>query len=1016
MQIYRKKLYFCADMNRKTLLALLLLLAALPLHAQFFLNGEDPAHVKWYTLESAHYQLIYPRGLDSLARVYATRLEQFREPVGRSYGIIPGEGQWKKLPVLLHPFNPYPNGSVSWAPARMDLYTLPNADGSDPAPWSIQLVSHEPRHQAQLQQGERKYFKAFRYIIGQSWHPVAYQVFLGHALGEGDAVAAETGIWTGTRARTADFLDYYRVALDQGDYRNWFRWRYNSFKHYTPDHYAVGYLTVAGSRLLTGNPQLMHENAQNASKRPWLLSHSFRSTLKRNGYGFNDAFRAILDTVNRQWQADATRRAPFIPQERITPPSSLPLFYSSPQMDGNGTLYALRDGYVHAPDIVAVKDGSILHIAYVNGTDMSLAYEPTLNRIYFTERRLHPRWKLAGTTVVAYYDINADKVRDLARGHNYFNAQPSDDGMRIAVAEYMPDGENYVVQLSARDGAVLERTRVPDGYQPAEFGWIGDTLYTSAISVGGYGIYQVVPEWKEILSPSIQKVTNLGGDGDCLEWVSDRTGANELYRFYPADGRLLQLTSTRYGIVDPISDGKDMYMAGVTLDGRALFRTPLDSLQAREVNYADVHAYPLADMLTAQEKTLGPGPDLSQPVPLSSPKRYYKLGHPLRLHSWLPLYVNYDAVKEGSMDFSYKTASIGLTGFFQNSLGTLYGMAGYSLHRNPDNRASWRNSLHAKLVYTGQYPVFEAALDLGDQAARRYSINRFTDGSDQMQRMQYALRKAPLVEASLRAYIPLSWRKFGVNYGLVPQVRYALSNNWLLPDPVLWDAPVRFDGLPAYYKLSGLGSDAAVLMQRLSASVRGYAILSRADNQVYPRLGIGAEVGATFRPGLDNVFTPSVYAYLYGYLPGLWRTQGLRLTAMAQHQMMPAGRLYFGELGANILPRGFDDGALQAVAQASPLQWKVTADYAIPIYVGDWYIPGIAHIRNFVLTPHGDYVGLSGGNLWSAGADFTAELSKLILPFNSSLGVSVNYLGGTFYGQTEQERRWSAELIFSMDF
>ena len=61
-------------MMRKTLLALLLLLATLPLHAQFFLSGEDPAHIKWYTLESGHYKLIYPAGLDSLARVYATQL------------------------------------------------------------------------------------------------------------------------------------------------------------------------------------------------------------------------------------------------------------------------------------------------------------------------------------------------------------------------------------------------------------------------------------------------------------------------------------------------------------------------------------------------------------------------------------------------------------------------------------------------------------------------------------------------------------------------------------------------------------------------------------------------------------------------------------------------------------------------------------------------------------------------------------------------------------------------------
>ena len=369
------------------------------------------------------------------------------------------------------------------------------------------------------------------------------------------------------------------------------------------------------------------------------------------------------------------------------------------------------------------------------------------------------------------------------------------------------------------------------------------------------------------------------------------------------------------------------------------------------------------------------------------------------------------------MDLSYNTASIGLTVFFQNSLGTLYGMLGYSLHRSPDNRANWRNALHAKLVYAGQYPVFEASLDLGDRSARQYFLNRFSEAGEMLgQNTGYSLRKAPLVDASLRVYVPLSWKKYGVNYGFIPQVRYSVTNNRLFTDPVQWEAPVRFEGLPSHYRLAGVGSDASVLMQRISASARGYVTLPHMENQIYPRLGIGAEVGASFRPGLDKVFTPSVYAYLYGYLPGFWRTQGLRLTAMFQHQLTPADKLYFGELGANIVPRGFDSYALQAVAQASPMQWKVTADYAIPIYVGDWYIPGVAHIRNFVLTPHGDYMGLSGGNLWSAGADFTAELSKLILPFNSSLGVSFSYLGGTFYANTGQERPWSVELIFGMDF
>ena len=122
---------------------------------------------------------------------------------------------------------------------------------------------------------------------------------------------------------------------------------------------------------------------------------------------------------------------------------------------------------------------------------------------------------------------------------------------------------------------------------------------------------------------------------------------------------------------------------------------------------------------------------------------------------------------------------------------------------------------------------------------------------------------------------------------------------------------------------------------------------------------------------------PNLYAYVYGYLPGLWKTQGLRLTGMVQQQIRPLGP-FFGELSVNTLPRGFDPKAGQAFAQANPFQWKLTADYAIPVYVGDISIPGIAYIRNFVLTPHGDFTGFPGGNLWSAGADFTAELSKLI--------------------------------------
>ena len=120
---------------------------------------------------------------------------------------------------------------------------------------------------------------------------------------------------------------------------------------------------------------------------------------------------------------------------------------------------------------------------------------------------------------------------------------------------------------------------------------------------------------------------------------------------------------------------------------------------------------------------------------------------------------------------------------------------------------------------------------------------------------------------------------------------------------------------------------------------------------------------------------------------------------------------------ANTLPRGFSSPSSANVGKLYPSQFKATVDYAIPIYVGDIALPPIAYIRNFLVVPHADfsYFGQSS-NLWSAGADITAEFGKLIAPFDGSIGVSVSYLGGSIFDKIEQPRRWSVGLIMSYDF
>ena len=343
-------------------------------------------------------------------------------------------------------------------------------------------------------------------------------------------------------------------------------------------------------------------------------------------------------------------------------------------------------------------------------------------------------------------------------------------------------------------------------------------------------------------------------------------------------------------------------------------------------------------------------------------------------------------------------------------------MLGYALHPDPDREHAWRSALHLKMVYTGLFPVFEANVDLGDRVSRQYYVRQLSDGARLSYQVAGIPQTAPQISAWFRTYVPLSFARGGRLFGITPQLSYSIGNNPFALEPVDYTVPMRLQGLPAYYRLASPSINLeGPVTQRLSASVRAYFMAPRAESQTYPRWGIGVETGVGLRPGLDKYYAPSIYAYAYGYLPGVTRAQGLKWTAMAQTWTKSC---VIGEMYANTLPRGFDEEDRAFASLYFPRQWRVTADYAIPIYVGDLSIPGVAYIKNFLLTPHADYTDFSGGyDLWSAGADLSASLARLfVLPFDASIGISVSYLGGTLYPFLQREKPWSVSMIFGVDF
>ena len=1001
----------------RTLLLAAGLLAGTTASAQFFQTGSDPFS-RWF-------------GLDSLAQAYVVDLEKWQPVVGASAGMAPGSLQWGRTPVILHPWNPYSNGSVAWAPKRMDLYTHPEAYGPYPQSWMTQLTTHESRHVAQMQLSYRRPFKWVNYLVGEMWSGAVSAFYTPPVFLEGDAVVAETALTDAGRGRNADFLNYYHLAFDNGDWRDWYQWVYGSFKKAGPDYYTVGYMTVAGMRYFYGRPAFTADYFDYVTRHPFPVAKFQRFVQNVSGQPFKQTWQGIMEGFHEIWEQEEDARAPFMEMEQVTRKHAYATDYSNGSWVDNEYL-AIKEGKDLAPRLVRINvDGSEDDLGPFASNTSSL--NPGVHRLFWSETVPGKRWTLDGKSIIRSLE-HSGKRRNLTTEGRLYNPQPGPGG--IATVEYPVRGGSNLVLIDEEDGHELWRVSAPAGVELADPAWVDSTIYCLAVNDAGYSIWRLDDRaWTCVLEPTLQEIENLEGEDHVLDFVSDRNGVKELYRYDPATGRAWQLTNSRYGGTDYFWHDGVLWFNSITPEGCAIFKaTPPEPV---EVNLREVHKYRVADKLAEQEKALlaeipgQAGNDRTgAPVEVSAPKPYHKVPHLVKFHSWAPLYFDYDAISSMSGDFSYDTASPGLIGLFQNDLGTAWGTVGYSTHPDADKPSEWRHSGHVQFTYTGLYPVLEAGFDIYDQGTGQYGFQRrlYED------RIGYAASRkdvgGPYWTGHLTAYIPFRLSRSGIQRGWVPQVSWSISNNRFdngTTELKMIEDFVREGSRPA---LVGIRPGDNVLMQTLRSSIRGYMTLPTADSQVYPRWGIGAEIGASVRPGLAKIYTPLAYTYLYGYVPGFTRTQGLRLTALAQVQL-PTGAP-FGENAVQVMPRGFTSADGRAVARASAGQLRLTADYALPIYVGDisWFSP-VAYIHNFLLIPHVDWTGFQIGKggkdasqnsfLLSAGADFTVELGNLAwIPYPCSLGVSASWLGGPYFktlAESAEEGRkpYYVGLVFSFD-
>src|SRR5688500_9788546 len=109
-------------------------------HAQEF--GGNPPSVKWQQVNNQAAKVIFPQGLDSIARDVATITDSLNNSI---YGL---GSRKRKVSIVLQNQSTVANGYVSLGPFRSEFYLTPqqNSFNLGSLPWHKQLAIHEFRH------------------------------------------------------------------------------------------------------------------------------------------------------------------------------------------------------------------------------------------------------------------------------------------------------------------------------------------------------------------------------------------------------------------------------------------------------------------------------------------------------------------------------------------------------------------------------------------------------------------------------------------------------------------------------------------------------------------------------------------------------------------------------------------------------------------------------------------------------------------------------------------------------
>ncbi|HSV89320.1 MAG TPA: hypothetical protein VLH61_11820 [Bacteroidales bacterium] len=884
-------------MTKKFRLLILVSLAILGLHSnaagQFFIWGQSPGSIRWQQINTENFQVIFPEGFEYHGAYVADVLEYAYEHGSRTLGHRP-----RRVSVLLHNQTVVPNGFVSWAPRRIEMFTNP-PQSNDSHDWLEQLAIHEFRHVVQIDKLNQGLTRVLSFIFGEQATGAIFGLFIPMWFVEGDAVAIETGLSPSGRGRLPVFEQGLRAQVLERGLFSFDKAFFGSYRDWVPSFYSLGYQMISYARENYG-PGIFDSIVSRVGHMPVSL-RPFSNRLRRYaGMSSDGLFQRTFLMLDSAWREQDAR---IQPSEFNNLNSSQPLYteYRYPAFANDTIIVALKTGLREIPQVVALYPDGRERRLFFTGMINAHGLTAGAGKVVWSELRTNARWEHLSWSEVHEYCMETGERRRLTHKTRFFAPALSPDGSMIAVAEATDQYRFSLVILKAENGEEISRKAMPGNDFLMTPAWHPDNRTLAAVALNESGKRIVMADafegsFREVFDAGHVEIArpSFTRQGDLL-FTGAFSGLEAIYKLSFSDNSVSKMVTSRFGarhaIMNPEADM--LVWQEYSSTGYSIAKAPLNQLMpGTPLDEVDNHSVRFYNVIAEQEAALvtrSNVPRFEREV-----SRFRRLPNLLRLHSWSPFF----------LDVGTQEVGAGAALHFQDLLSTSVMTVGYQYDLN---ERLGRFSLNYD--YFGWFPV----VGLNASTGPRYGFYRRNN-----QISSFLYRENNL---SLGLRLPLWFRRYEWIYSITPSLRLAYTNI----------EPTRES--PGFFMTNNMYS----MQYRLfvSRQIRSVA------RDIRPRWAHFVDLNYRHTP-FGGAYMGSVFAVrASGFFPGLFRHHSLRLSAAWQRQW--PGTIVPNTINLrhpNLIPypRGLTPWFNEQTTVFS-------ADYAFPLLYPDLSIPGFMYLQ-----------------------------------------------------------------------